>query len=194
VSFGAGPRASQYLVLGAKARAALQGRPSASVEDVRALAVPVLAHRVVTNFHAEASGVRAADLVRTVLESVRGRDGHAGRHRARGGARAPQELTPRSCRRSATWPSGPAPWPTAPWPACTAPATTAPRVEFAEHKEYSPGDNVRHLDWRAFARFDRDYIKRFEDEANLRAWPGRQLGLHGLPGREEPAIACRKLG
>jgi uncharacterized protein (DUF58 family) len=42
-------------------------------------------------------------------------------------------------------------------------------VEFAEHKEYSPGDDVRHLDWRAFARFDRDYIKRFEDESNLRA-------------------------
>lgn len=42
-------------------------------------------------------------------------------------------------------------------------------VEFAEHKEYSPGDNIRHLDWRAYARFDRDYIKRFEDEANLRA-------------------------
>lgn len=72
VSFGAGPRASQYLVLGAKARAALQGRPSATIEDVRAIAVPVLAHRVVTNFHAEASGVRAADLVRTVLESIRG--------------------------------------------------------------------------------------------------------------------------
>ncbi|MCB9651848.1 MAG: MoxR family ATPase [Deltaproteobacteria bacterium] len=72
VSFGAGPRASQYLVLGAKARAAMMGRPSATVEDVRALAVPVLAHRVVTNFHAEASGVRPADLVRTVLESVRG--------------------------------------------------------------------------------------------------------------------------
>jgi MoxR-like ATPase len=72
VSFGAGPRASQYLVLGAKARAALQGRPSATIEDVRAIAIPVLAHRVVTNFHAEASGVRAADLVRTVLESIRG--------------------------------------------------------------------------------------------------------------------------
>ena len=42
-------------------------------------------------------------------------------------------------------------------------------VEFAEHKEYSPGDNLRHLDWRAFARFDRDYVKRFEDEAALRA-------------------------
>jgi MoxR-like ATPase len=71
VTFGAGPRASQYLVLGAKARAAIHGRPSATVEDVRAIAIPVLAHRIVTNFHAEASGVRASDLVRTVLESVR---------------------------------------------------------------------------------------------------------------------------
>lgn len=70
VSFGAGPRASQYLVLGAKARAAMHGRPTATADDVRNLAIPVLAHRVVTNFHAEASGVRAADLVRTVLESV----------------------------------------------------------------------------------------------------------------------------
>lgn len=42
-------------------------------------------------------------------------------------------------------------------------------VEFAEHKEYSPGDNIRHLDWRAYARFDRDYVKQFEDESNLRA-------------------------
>lgn len=41
-------------------------------------------------------------------------------------------------------------------------------VEFAEHKEYSPGDDIRHLDWRAFARFDRDFIKKFEDEASLR--------------------------
>lgn len=41
-------------------------------------------------------------------------------------------------------------------------------VEFSEHKEYAPGDNLRQLDWRAFARCDRDYIKRFEDESNLR--------------------------
>lgn len=41
-------------------------------------------------------------------------------------------------------------------------------AEFADHKEYSPGDNLRQLDWRAFARLDRDYIKRFEDESNLR--------------------------
>ncbi len=70
VSFGAGPRASQYLVLGATARAAMAGRPAATVEDVRSVAIPVLAHRVVTNFHAEATSVRPADLVRTVLESV----------------------------------------------------------------------------------------------------------------------------
>ncbi|MBI4818459.1 MAG: DUF58 domain-containing protein [Deltaproteobacteria bacterium] len=43
-------------------------------------------------------------------------------------------------------------------------------VEFAEHKEYAPGDNVRHLDWRAFARHDRDYIKRYLDESHVRAW------------------------
>jgi MoxR-like ATPase len=71
VAFGAGPRASQYLVLGAKARAAIAGRPWASVDDVRALAVPVLTHRVVTNFQAEAAGVKATDLVQTALENVR---------------------------------------------------------------------------------------------------------------------------
>ncbi len=70
VSFGAGPRASQYLVLGAKARASVHGRPSATIEDVRSIATPVLGHRIVTNFHAEASGVRSRDIVRTVLESI----------------------------------------------------------------------------------------------------------------------------
>lgn len=71
-AFGAGPRASQYLILGAKARAALQGRATPTIEDVRSLAVVVLAHRIVTNFHAEASGVSSGDLVNTVLEGVRG--------------------------------------------------------------------------------------------------------------------------
>ena len=71
VSFGAGPRASQYLVLGAKARAALQGRSTPSVEDIRHIAVIVLAHRVVTNFHAEASGVSSSDLVREVVQGFK---------------------------------------------------------------------------------------------------------------------------
>jgi MoxR-like ATPase len=71
VSFGAGPRASQYLILGAKARAVLEGRPVPSVEDVRALARPTLQHRLITNFHAEAEGVRTPQLVDRLLEVIR---------------------------------------------------------------------------------------------------------------------------
>jgi MoxR-like ATPase len=67
VEWGAGPRASQYLVLGAKARAALDGRPMADLDDVRAIALPVLRHRVVTNFAAEAAGRTSEDLVRELV-------------------------------------------------------------------------------------------------------------------------------
>jgi MoxR-like ATPase len=63
VSWGAGPRASQYLILGAKARAAMDGRSVPDLEDVNAMAGPVLSHRVVVNFQAEAEGVTAAKLV-----------------------------------------------------------------------------------------------------------------------------------
>jgi MoxR-like ATPase len=71
VSYGAGPRASQYLILGAKARAILDGRPAPSVDDVQALARPTLQHRLITNFHAEAEGVRTPQLVDRLLEVVR---------------------------------------------------------------------------------------------------------------------------
>jgi MoxR-like ATPase len=63
VSWGAGPRASQYLVLGAKARAAMDGRSVPDLEDVDAMAVPVLSHRVVLNFQAEAEGVSPEQLI-----------------------------------------------------------------------------------------------------------------------------------
>ena len=69
MSWGAGPRASQYLVLAAKARAILNGRYAASVDDVRALAMPVLVHRVLPNFHAEADGVTARTLVDRLIEA-----------------------------------------------------------------------------------------------------------------------------
>jgi MoxR-like ATPase len=62
VSWGAGPRASQYMVLGAKAQAALDGRPMADLDDVRAVALSVLRHRVVVNFAAEAAGRTAEDV------------------------------------------------------------------------------------------------------------------------------------
>ena len=73
VAWGAGPRASQYLVLAAKARAILAGRYAASIEDVRALATPVLVHRVLPNFHAEADGLKAAGLVERLLDAIKPR-------------------------------------------------------------------------------------------------------------------------
>jgi MoxR-like ATPase len=63
VSYGAGPRASQYLALGAKVRALLDGRFTPSIEDIRSLAVPVLRHRIVLNFNAEAEGMTTLSLI-----------------------------------------------------------------------------------------------------------------------------------
>jgi MoxR-like ATPase len=70
VNWGAGPRASQYLVLGAKARAVLQGRFHASCDDVRAVAYPVLRHRILTNFNAEAEGIKPDGIIRRLIETV----------------------------------------------------------------------------------------------------------------------------
>jgi MoxR-like ATPase len=71
VSWGAGPRASQFLVLGAKARAALDGRPMADEDDLRLVAPTVLTHRLVINFAAEAAGRTAHDIVQQVLKEGR---------------------------------------------------------------------------------------------------------------------------
>ncbi|MGF1467193.1 MAG: AAA family ATPase [Sandaracinaceae bacterium] len=70
VAFGAGPRASQALILGAKARAILAGRFAADVEDVRALARPALRHRIVPSFRAEAERVKATDVIDEILRLV----------------------------------------------------------------------------------------------------------------------------
>ncbi|GAC1463393.1 MAG: MoxR family ATPase [Isosphaeraceae bacterium] len=70
VSWGAGPRASQYLVLASKARAVLHGRSYVSCEDIRAVAGPVLRHRIVTNFNAEAEGLKPDDIVTRLIKSV----------------------------------------------------------------------------------------------------------------------------
>ena len=72
LSWGAGPRAAQCLVLGAKTRALLHGRPTPSLDDVRALAHPVLRHRLVTNFHAEAEEVGKDRIVDLLLAEVAG--------------------------------------------------------------------------------------------------------------------------
>ena len=67
VDWGAGPRASQYLVLGAKARAAIDGRPMADLEDVKQVAPSVLRHRLVTNFAAEADNRTSEDVVAELI-------------------------------------------------------------------------------------------------------------------------------
>jgi len=70
VDWGAGPRAGQYLVLGAKALAAMDGRLNASIEDVREVAVPVFRHRIACNFQAQARGVDSVQIIRRLLEVV----------------------------------------------------------------------------------------------------------------------------
>jgi MoxR-like ATPase len=70
VSWGASPRAAQYLMLGGKARALLRGRFNVSIEDVQALAYPVMRHRILTNFHAESQRITTEEIVRRLLEAV----------------------------------------------------------------------------------------------------------------------------
>ena len=70
VAFGASVRAAQYLVLGGKARALTSGRYHVSFEDIRALAHPVLRHRIITNFHAQSEGVTTDQIVDRLLDVV----------------------------------------------------------------------------------------------------------------------------
>ena len=70
VEWGAGPRAGQYLIAGGKAMAAMDGRPSVSLEDVRRIAVPVLRHRISTNFQAQAEGMSTDDIVQRLIEEI----------------------------------------------------------------------------------------------------------------------------
>jgi MoxR-like ATPase len=74
VNWGAGPRASQYLILAAKTKAILEGRPTPGPEDVRFAAYPVLRHRIVTSFNAEADGVDTMEIIRRILETVKAKN------------------------------------------------------------------------------------------------------------------------
>ncbi len=68
IDWGAGPRASQYLILGAKARALLDQRPTPNIDDVKTLVLPVMRHRVIPNFNAEAEGVDTDEILRRLLD------------------------------------------------------------------------------------------------------------------------------
>jgi MoxR-like ATPase len=71
VEWGAGPRASQYLILGAKALALLSGKLAPETEDVREVALPVLQHRVITNYRATGAGRKARDIVAELVKQVK---------------------------------------------------------------------------------------------------------------------------
>ena len=68
ISWGAGPRASQYLILGAKTRCILDGRYSPDTEDVKNVAVPVFRHRLITNFNAEADGLSVLNIIEEIVK------------------------------------------------------------------------------------------------------------------------------
>jgi MoxR-like ATPase len=71
VSWGAGTRAGQFLILGAKARALFQDRPHVTVGDIQALAHPVLRHRILLNYRAEAEGIRIEEVIKRLLDTVK---------------------------------------------------------------------------------------------------------------------------
>jgi MoxR-like ATPase len=71
LTWGAGPRAAQYLVLGAKARAVMRGRLNVSTDDIRQMAKPVLRHRLITNFNADAEGIDGDGIVEKLLATVK---------------------------------------------------------------------------------------------------------------------------
>ena len=196
VSWGAGLRAAQSLVLGAKARALLRGRFHVEPEDIRALVHPTLA----PSYSARLSGrgrwrwrrfpdrstVRACQGAQALMPSLerQGASGFSARRRddeTRAGsdlidpqalmrikslqvrARVAVEGFIRGIHRS-------------PYHGFS--------VEFSEYREYTPGDDPRYLDWRLFARSDRYYVKRFEDETNLRCYlvvdTSRSMGYRSI--------------
>jgi MoxR-like ATPase len=77
LSWGAGPRAVQYLILGGKARAILHGRYYVSNEDIETVALPVLRHRIITNFNAEAEGIRPDDVIKRLIDEIPANDSAA---------------------------------------------------------------------------------------------------------------------
>ncbi len=164
MSWGAGPRASQYLILGGKARAVLHGRYYVSADDIRAVAHPVLRHRIITNFNAEAEGIKPDDIVDKLIDVVPEQPS-ARRDQVN---ELQQYLDPKTLVKIGRldlvarlvvegYISG---LHRSPYHGFS--------VEFAEHREYVPGDDIQHLDWRTLAKTDRYYIKQYEEETNLR--------------------------
>ena len=168
VKWGAGLRASQSLILASKARALMQGRYHVSVADIRALAHPILRHRIIPNFYAESEKVTSDILVDRLIEAV-----------PRAAQRYVDDACDRPPRRDVRFLD---PAVIARLGSMELKARTVVEgflsglhrspykgfsVEFAEYRQYLPGDDLSTLDWKVYARTDRHYIKKFEEETNL---------------------------
>ena len=245
VGWGGGPRASQALIHCAKCHAALSGRVNVSCDDVRHLALPVLRHRLLASFAAEAEGITTDAIIGRLLETIPERKGRKmkipnNRERSVRKPAGGSPCSPLFVLHSSLPSCPPSPGttkvdandlPSLSWlktlgsqagalfqqlhrtvaasagpqfaqamggvdpqryldPAILAKVGFSPllarvvvegflnglhkspfhgfSVEFAEHREYVPGDDLKYLDWALYARTDHYYIKRFEEETNLR--------------------------
>ncbi len=133
LAWGAGPRAAQYLILGAKARSILHGRYAVTAEDIRHMAYPVLRHRIFTNFNADAEGVDVDQIIEKLLETVPepsyGEPVVPRPRVERPGARAAAASGPASAAAPVSPPAaapGPAPGPITPPPARPQPVPVSP--------------------------------------------------------------------
>ena len=150
VRWGAGPRAGQALLLGGKARALLEGRTVVAFEDVAAVALPVLRHRVLVNFQAEADGIDADEIVRQLLTHVKDMTLEPGAL----AAIADLELVSKRVVDGTISGLHRSPF-------------HGYSAEFSQYRHYRPGDDLKYIDWKLFARTDRLYTKQFRETTNL---------------------------
>ena len=154
VEWGAGPRASQYLILASKARAILHGRYVASVEDVKAVVPPILRHRIITNFKAQAEGITSLDMIERLL-----RRGDALNHFDPNFWHKVKTLHLRARFVVDGVMVGIHPS-----------RAKGFSSEFEQHREYSQGEDVRRIDWKTYGKFDRYFIKEYREATNLSAY------------------------
>ena len=143
-------------------RRAARPVPTSRAEDIRAVALPVLRHRIMTNFNAEAEGIKPDDIVRRLIEFIPIDEAENDRWK-----NSPKYFDPQTLAklkglelRARTIVEG-----------YVSGVHRSPyhgfSIEFAEHREYVPGDDLRYVDWKVFGKTDKFYLKQYEEETNL---------------------------
>ena len=189
VSYGASTRAPQQLILGGKARALMDGRYNVSFEDIRALAKPVLRHRVLLNFHAESERVTTDQIIEKLLAAVPTAEDRGCDELPPSRRRRPRSSIPRFSRGSGISSCSRGPSSRDSSTACTGRRTSARRPTSRSIASYMPGDDIRRIDWRLWARSDRYYLKEFEAETNTNfSVIARRLAVDAL------RRGCRRAG